>query len=406
MENQNANATNPQSGDLSGLKKMFSEYQKNEAQGGKKRRSREEILAKYFVPRKTKELFRILPPKPGRDYIEKAFFHVVPTLMAGGKKKYNTILYCPAHNDPKVKKLDTQGNPVKDKDGNFVFVPAPCPLCEKAKKILAKQNQSIRGKKRDELPESQKAIFDENKKIFMDASAWEAKKFYIVRGIDKGAEKDGIKFWRFKHNFKKQGTYDKLMPILNEYVDFNQADFTHPVHGTDLSITMADAEWNGRTYKQISAISTRGKSPLHTDPVVVRTWLDEDITWRDVFVPRKAPGLTAYQYLQMVSEGTNPYWDDTDQNNKHWVFPGRPDLETAANTRTRNLDADEDENFEQASDVDYEAEEYPRVTPSNITEDQVGTDNETAVDVGREIESQANESDSIPENEEYSDLPF
>jgi len=41
----------------------------------------------------------------------------------------------------------------------------------------------------------------------------------------------------------------------------------------------------------------------------------------------------------MVANGTNPYWDETDANNKHWVFPGRPDLEEVANTRKANLDS-------------------------------------------------------------------
>ena len=59
MENQ------AQSGqDLTQLKSMFADYQKKQAQS-KTRTSREDILAKYFVPRKPKEVFRILPPKAG-----------------------------------------------------------------------------------------------------------------------------------------------------------------------------------------------------------------------------------------------------------------------------------------------------------------------------------------------------
>src|SRR5690554_6366265 len=93
-----------QAQDLSNLKKMFAEFQKQQKQN--KRKTSEEILAKYFVPRKTKETFRILPPKQGRKHIEEAFFHVVTTLTSGGKKKHGTIVYCPAHNDPKVPKVD------------------------------------------------------------------------------------------------------------------------------------------------------------------------------------------------------------------------------------------------------------------------------------------------------------
>ncbi len=409
MENQNANATQ----DLSQLKKMFSDYQKKQTQGTGKRKSREDILAKYFVPRNPKESFRILPPKPGKKYIEEAFFHVVPTNIAGGKKKHGTIIYCPSHNDPKVPKLDSNGKPLLDSNGQPILIPAPCPLCSKAKKMLSKQDPSIKGIKKESLNDDQKKIYEKNKEIFTEANKWEAKKFYIVRGIDKGAEKDGVKFWRFKHNFKNDGTLDKLLPVLEQYMSSNQADFTDPVNGTNLTIVMTDSEFNGRSYKKISAIMFNAKSPLHGDPMVVRQWLDDDITWRDVFKPKQAPGITPYEFLEMIAMGTNPYWDDVDQSNKHWVFPGRPDLEEAANTRNRNLDGDDDDNFEYASDLsEDEYPEYPRVTISNITESNVGSYSDNSVDVGQTIINSAptttvsNTGAEVDMGGDYEDLPF
>ena len=112
MENQNETTT-PQGGELSQLKGMFADYQKKQTQSSSSN-SRGNILAKYFVPRNTKEIFRILPPKPGRKHIGEAFFHVVSTNAAGGKKKHGTVIYCPAHNDRKVPKLDTGGQPMVD----------------------------------------------------------------------------------------------------------------------------------------------------------------------------------------------------------------------------------------------------------------------------------------------------
>ena len=413
---ENENVTNAQGNDLSELKKMFTDYQNKQNQ--KKRKTSEEILAKYFVPRKTKEIFRILPRKQGKKHIEEAFFHVVTTNASGGKKKHGTVVYCPAHNDPKVPKM-VNGKQVFDTNGQPIMIPAPCPLCDKAKKILIQQNPSLKGKKKETLNADELVIYEKNKAIFTEANKWEAKKFYIIRGIDKGAEKDGVKFWRFKHNFKNQGTLDKLLPILQEYMDINQADFADAKNGTDLSITMADSEFNGHVYKQISAISFRGKSPLHTDNLVMQQWLDDNITWREVFQPKKAPNITPYEFLEMVASGTNPYWDDTDSNNKHWVFPGRPDLEEAANTRNRNLDADEDAAFEQASDLIDE--EYPRVTISNITPDKVGEYKDDAINVGeaavKNASAQVPTTQSAPvtpekqeetgtPKDEYDDLPF
>jgi hypothetical protein len=413
MENSNA-TTNAQGGDLSNLKKMFSDYQKQQTQGTN-RRSREDLLAKYFVPRKAKETFRILPPKTGRKHIEEAFFHVVSTNAAGGKKKHGTVIYCPMHNDPKVPKIGSDGKPVIDPStGQPVMVLAPCPLCAQHKKLLAKQDPSLKGIKKENMNEAQKVVKAKNDEIYKEAIKWEAKKFYIVRGIDKGAEKDGVKFWRFKHNYKNQGTLDKLLPILEDYMSSQQADFSDAQTGTDLNIIMTDSEFNGHVYKAISAITAKGKSLLSNDPLVARAWLDDDITWREVFQPKKAPNTTPYEFLQMVVTGTSPYWDDTDANNKHWVFPGRPDLEELANTRKANLDADNENDFEQASDLD---EEYPRVTINNITESKVGTYTDNASDLGKEtlaetVENESVETEQTTENQssgtgsDYDDLPF
>jgi hypothetical protein len=412
MENLNVNQPN----DLANLKKQFSDYQKKQSQ--KKKKTSEDILAKYFVPRKTKESFRILPKQNGGMFYDEAFFHVVTTTIAGGKKKHGTIIYCPAHNDPKIKKLDANGEPLLDGNGKPIMIPAPCPLCAKSKKILAKQDPSLKYVKKEDMTEAQKKINEKNKEIFADANKWEAKKFYIIRGIDKGAEKNGVKFWRFKHNFKNQGTLDKIMPVLEAYIDQYQADFSDVRRGTDLTLTMADSEFNGRTYKTLSAVIFGQPSPLHNDPIVAKQWLDDDISWRDVFLPKKAPNITSLEFLEMVANDSNPYWDDTDSNNKHWVFPNRPDLEDAANTRKANLDNDdEDEYFEQASDL--MDEEYAPVTVNNVTPQNVGVYNDDARDISAKTTSSApiaepivndsieeeGQDDTLPSND-YDDLPF
>lgn len=405
MENQNVNA---QSGEMSNFREAFSNYQKNQVKNNK-RKTKEDILAKYFTPRKTKETFRILPYKTKNFFVE-AFFHVVPVTIAGGKRVYVKI-YCPAHNDPKVPKLDKNGQQMLDGNGNKMMAPAPCPLCEKAKRKLAEQNPALKNIKKEDLTAAQKEIWDKNLEIFKEASKWDAKKFYIIKGIDKGAEKDGVKFWRFKHNFKNQGTLDKLFPILDDFNTQNGVNFADPNNGADLSITMADTEFNKKVYKAITAITTRNKSALHNDPIVVRQWVDDTTTWRDVFQPKKAPGITSFQFLQMVAAGNNPYWEDSDASNKHWVFPGNPELEKAANTRSANYDADADSDIEMASDL----EEGPRTTISNITPSTVGTYKEDSVNLtanaGTALSSDehndlANDEIDGDISGDYEDLPF
>jgi glutaredoxin len=412
-QNQNQN----QGTSVEDLKAMFADIQQRQTQ--KKRKTSAEILAKYFVPRNFKETFRILPTKQGRKPVEEAFFHVVNTVGTGGAVKKGSVIYCPAHNDAKVPKLDLSGNPVLDQNGKVVLVPVVCPLCEKYKELLSTQNPSIKGIKKEAMNSQQLKIKESNDLIYKDAIKWEAKKFYIIKGIDKGAEKDGVKFWRFKHNFKNQGTIDKLMPILVDYMNQYKLSYADPIQGCDLSITMADTEFMGRTYKQITAITTRNKVPLHSDPLVSEEWLADNTTWRDVFLPKRAPNTNTFQYLEMIVKGENPYWDDSNPSNKHWVFPNNPELEKLANTRTVNLDED-DENYEQASDLDEYSYSAPAaVNINNVQPSNVGTYTDNAMNVGANINaspsvappvapSVAPPEPTVPNTQasEYDDLPF
>jgi len=330
----------------------YREQQSNQNQG---RKTKEEILAKYFVPRSEKETFRILPPVPGMGKtILKTYFHVVTVNGSGAKKLKGKVVYCPAHNDAMVEKLDKDGQVMTDQNGKSILVPAPCPACDEKSRILKTQDQSLRGKKKEELNEDELKIWEKNRDIFKAATAWEAKVFYVVKGVDKGKIKDGVKFWRFKHNFKNQGTLDKILPVITAFGDAENALYYDPNEGTDLSIIMIDDTFNGRTYKAISTIMTTGKTKLHDDPTIVNEWVNDTMTWRDVFKPKSAPHITPFEYLEMLVSGTDPYYDDEDSKNKRWIYPGRPELEEKANQRNRDLDADKEKDyskFQQASDL-------------------------------------------------------
>ena len=409
MGNQKQEVAN---GEQVDYKNQFEVYRKRQEQGNKTRKTGEEILEKFFVPRKTNETFRLLPrPKNSTLLFDEAFFHVVPTNIKGGKVKDNTVLYCPAHNDPKVQKLDSDGKPMLDGNGKIMMIPAPCPCCEKYKKELAKQDQSLKGIKKENMDANQSLINEKNKKIFAEANKWEAKKFYIAKGIDKGQIKHGVKFWRFKHNYLNKGTLEKLLPVLSNFIDQNQYHYSDPQHGADLIFTLTETKSNkGFTYKEISAIIANKPTPLHPDSVVVEQWLNDPITWRDVFKAKKTSIVDATKYLELVVKGQSPYWEDSDVNNKHWVYPGNPELEKQANTRTANLDKDENEDFEQASDIN----DQPAVSVSNVTKTNVGAYSEDAVDLTSKtgaIEDEVDEQeDEIPEGAEntddYTDLPF
>lgn len=313
------------------------------------KQKREEILAKIYTPRKPKEVFRILPPHKGYKFYEEAYFHYLQTTISGGKKKWNKI-YCPRRNNPMVPKLDENGNEIKTENGEVIKVPEPCPLCEKHDKIMAQQDDSVRYKKREELGPEEQKIFDKNKEIFKRAKNYEARKFYIIKGIDRWNEGDGPKFWRFKDSFTNRGVMDKLKSVLEEYLEVQNKDFMSPTEGTDLSIIMTEAKSPaGFTYKDISAITPREPSPLHSEEHIARNWLEDKSTWRDAFKPKKAPNITPHQYLQMVADGNDPYYDEVQ---KKWIFPGNPELEEMANNKNKDLlSGSFSKKFEQASDL-------------------------------------------------------
>lgn len=382
MSNSNSNGQAGRGSYLDQLKSQLTDYKKPKGNGSSGASNRSNILAKYFVPREDKEVFRILPPKSGKKPILEAYFHVVELNGPGGKKIRGKAIYCPAHNNPKIQKKDKEGNVVKDENGNPIMIPSPCPLCNKYKKELSKQDNSLKGKKKEELTDEELEIWEKNREIFKDASKWQAKKYYILRGIDKGKMKDGVKFWRFKHNFKNQGTLDKLLPILTEYIEMHNAAYYDPEKGTDLSISMVDDTFMGRTYRAIAAISHRGPSKLHEDPVMVNEWLNDEITWRDVFKPKTAPNITPYQYLKLLLKGDDPYWDDSDPNNKHWVFPNNPELQEKANQRDRDLDSnDRNENIPMASDL---SDDGTDITKTSVYDVHIGSDVEESTDTEEE----------------------
>jgi len=397
-----------QGSEAEALEGLFAKYKERDEKK-KKFLSKEEILAKYFNPRKDTEIFRALPKREGEEVIEEGWFHKV---QAGKYISNTTAVYCPANNNPKVQAKDKDGNLVVEQQNNPVMVKQYCPLCAKAAAIKAKQDRSIMGKKEKDITDpNEKAIFDRNKAIFKRASQFEAKQYYIVRGIDRGAEKDGVKFWRFKHNFKNQGVHDKLMPIIKDYYKQTGKVYSNSEQGIDLMISVVDNEFMGRKFRDVSAIIPRVPSKLHTDSVILKQLLDDKTTWREVFKPKKAPGIDEVTYLKLAAEErevgqkadmrNTPYYDE---EVKKWVFPNHPDLEEAANTKNRNLDADQTDQFDAPDEEGYVAaatsvvsqKNTPDITDmSSTVAPPTANNNLGAVNVGAPASTGA-----------YDDLPF
>ena len=405
--------------EIEALQATFAQIKQNQAgrsfsnspqDGEKPKIKREDLMKKYFTPQNEKEIFRVLPPKKGKLHIEEAHFHVVTVNTPKGNQTKK--IYCPAKNNPHVPKTDLSGNIVLDAIGNPVMVEDYCPLCNKFREIDSKKTPLY--VKKENYTEADKKIADANREIFKEASYWEAKKFYIIKGIDKGQAKDGPKFWRFKHNFKKQGIYDKLSPVLFEFFEVYKKDFSDPIFGCDLSITTAKQihPMTGKPYIDVTAINARQQCKLSEDVQIMEEWLKDELTWRDVFKMPNAPNITPYQYLEMVVEGTQPFYDDTDANNKHWVFPGRPELQAQANTRTRDLGVNSDgtsaQNYMQNATMNSVASQQVQPNPVqgvNLTQ-QINNIATTQQPVQQQTQPVQNTQQVIGNVDETDDLPF
>lgn len=138
------------------------------------------------------------------------------------------------------------------------------------------------------------------------ARQYRSRKFYIVKVIDRDNEQDGVKFWRFKHNAKGDGVLDKIFPIFK-----NKGDITDPTSGRDLIISLSLTKaGTGKEYTSISSVIPEDKSPLHEDETMSKKWIEDELTWSDVY--SKKPE----DYLEMVARGEVPRWDS---DTKKWI---------------------------------------------------------------------------------------
>lgn len=131
------------------------------------------------------------------------------------------------------------------------------------------------------------------------ARTYRSRGFYIVKVIDRDNEQDGPKFWRFKHNTKADGVLDKIHPIFR-----TKGDVTNPETGRDLILTLSLTKaGNGKEYTTISSVIPDDPAPLHTDEATAQQWINDELTWADVYSKK------GEDYLEMIARGEVPRWD-------------------------------------------------------------------------------------------------
>lgn len=162
------------------------------------------------------------------------------------------------------------------------------------------------------------------------ARQYRARKFYIVKVIDRDNEQDGVKFWRFKHNAKQDGILDKIFPIFQK-----KGDITDPEKGRDLTLflTLTKAG-TGKEYTAINSIMPEDPSPLSENVKQSQEWLTDELVWSDVYSKK------GEDYLEMVANGEVPRWDSV--TNK-WVSNLQTEDVIGSNKKTTFTDPQMDE---------------------------------------------------------------
>ena len=131
------------------------------------------------------------------------------------------------------------------------------------------------------------------------AKQYKARKFYIVKVIDRDNEQDGVKYWRFKHNYKQEGILDKIIPIWKA-----KGDITDPDTGRDLILELTKAKTGkGSTYTVIQTVMYDDPSPISTDDDQMSEWVGDETTWADVYSKKPV------EYLEAIARGETPRWD-------------------------------------------------------------------------------------------------
>ena len=152
----------------------------------------------------------------------------------------------------------------------------PCPFCEAREALLATGNEA-------------------DKEL---AKKYTAKKMYVVKVIDRASEDEGVKFWRFNHDYRKEGIFDKIHGVLTSLK--TNRDVTNPESGRDLALTI-NRNQNG--VPVVSAVVALDSTPLSEDSEKSKVWLSDERTWEDVY------SVKSYDYLEIIVKGGLPIWD-------------------------------------------------------------------------------------------------
>ena len=246
---------------MSSLDAVLKQYEQNQVNSSSTNNiSREERLKKYFAT--------FLPK--GETDGEKVI-RILPTI--DGSSPFKEVYYHEVQIDGKWTKLLDPG---KNGDGTPTGERSPLNEVEEALKMTGNEK---------------------DKEI---ARQYRSKKFYIVKVIDRENEEDGVKFWRFKWNYKGDGVIDKIIPIFQK-----RGDITDTQEGRDLTLVLKSVPLpSGKgTYTVVSMVMAEDPTTLTSDTSNLKEWSENTETWQDVYSKKPV------EYLEAIARGETPVWD-------------------------------------------------------------------------------------------------
>ena len=285
------------------LDAVLAQYEKNKQSGGstKPQMTSEERMKQYLsimLPKGTKQgekRIRIVPTTDGTSPFKEVFFH--NTQVQGRWMK----IYDPGK--------DSAGKPTGERS----------PL--------------------NEVEEALRLAGDVQSKEL--ARSYRSQKFYIVKVVDRDNEEDGVKFWRFKHNWKGDGPIDKIIPIWR-----NKGDVTDINEGRDLILILQTVPLPGGRgeYTTVSSVMYEDPGKLSEDTTKTKEWTEDERTWKDVYSQKPI------EYLEAISKGLDPVWDS---ELKKYVYDDPNSVNNSTDTTTLGSTSDPQANDPQDEDLPF-----------------------------------------------------
>ena len=238
------------------LDAVLAQYEKSQqgSQSSTSKMSQDERMKKYFAAilkdneKQGQKRLRILPTNDGSSPFKEVWFHEIQ--VDGKWQKF----YDPGKNDNERS-----------------------PLTEVYEELISTGKES-------------------DKKL---AATYKPRKFYIVKVIDRDNEQDGVKFWRFKHNYKNEGILDKIIPIWRA-----KGDITDAEKGRDIILELTKAKTpTGAVYTVIQTVMYDDPTPIHENKETADSWVNDELTWEDVYSKKPV------EYLEAIARGETPKWD-------------------------------------------------------------------------------------------------